>query len=362
MLDGLRSLLAALQSWIDGAAAGFARLFAPLRRARAFTLQEGDDGAWTLRAPRRRGSGDRVGKPWRFEDGRFVEAGGAKPRALPKGAHVDVLLRPSRFIFRPLDLPRQAGGFLDGVVRAQIDRLTPWPANGVAFGYLAPEALGPDRLRVTVAATARAAILPFVDALVALHADAVNVSTVADPGAVSSAHAAPIRVLTRAAGAERRLRQTRNRLVVALVLAVVACIGAGAAAAYYGPDFDARLDDAKKRIAMRRAELISGRGSEADQALAALGARKRAAAPGVIVLEALSQALPDDTYLSELRIQDGKVQIAGLTRDAPGLITLIEQTKRFAHAAFFAPTTHSANETGERFHIEARIEPMAGTP
>ena len=360
MLDGLRSLLAWFRAWIDAAAAGFSGLFAPFRRARAFALEENEDGTWVLHAPRRRGPGAPIGKPWRFEDGQFIEAGGAPPRAFPKGAQVDLLLRPSRFIFRPLDLPRQAGGFLDGVVRAQIDRLTPWPANAVAFGTLAPAPLGADRLSVTVAATARATIIPFVDALVALHADAVQVSTTADLGSAPRARDAPITVLTRAAGAERRLRLTRNRLIFALALAALACAGAGAAAAYYGPDLDGRLDDLKKRIAMRRAELISGRGSATDEAVAALGARKHATAPGVIVVEALAQALPDDTYLSELRIESGKVQIAGLTRDAPSLINLIEQSKRFTRATFFAPTTRSATDDAERFHIEAHIEPMEG--
>jgi len=82
----------------------------------------------------------------------------------------------------------------------------------------------------------------------------------------------------------------------------------------------------------------------------------------VIVLEALSQTLPDDTFLNELRIENGKVQIAGLTRDAPALIRLIEQSQHFTRATFFAPTTRAASEDRERFHIEAHIEPVFPTP
>ena len=91
--------------------------------------------------------------------------------------------------------------------------------------------------------------------------------------------------------------------------------------------------------------------------LAGLEARKRATPAGVIVLEALSQTLPDDTYLSELRIEGEKVQIAGLTRDAPALIRLIQQSQHFSRATFFAPTTRAPTDARERFHIEAHIEP-----
>ena len=108
---------------------------------------------------------------------------------------------------------------------------------------------------------------------------------------------------------------------------------------------------------MRRVELASGRASPSDEAVAALDSKKRAAPASVIVLESLSQALPDDTYLTELHVDGAKLQIAGLTRDAPSLIRIIEQAHQFSHATFFAPTTRAPTENGERFHIEAEIAP-----
>jgi general secretion pathway protein L len=95
-----------------------------------------------------------------------------------------------------------------------------------------------------------------------------------------------------------------------------------------------------------------------DSALAALERRRHETPSSVIVLEVLSQIFPDHTYVTELRIQGDKMQVIGVTRDAPSLIRLIEQSQHFTRATFFAPTTRSPSEPGEHFHIEARIEPV----
>ena len=77
----------------------------------------------------------------------------------------------------------------------------------------------------------------------------------------------------------------------------------------------------------------------------------------VLVLDALSQILPDNTYVTELHLAGNKLQIVGITRDAPSLIPLIEQSPHFTRATFYAPTTRSPSDPGERFHIEMKVEP-----
>jgi general secretion pathway protein L len=90
----------------------------------------------------------------------------------------------------------------------------------------------------------------------------------------------------------------------------------------------------------------------------ALMRRKHEGPSSLLVLEALSKALPDHTYVTELRVEDNKLRLTGVTRDAPSLIGLIEQSG-FTRASFFAPTTRSPGEPGERFHIEAIIGPRS---
>jgi general secretion pathway protein L len=53
------------------------------------------------------------------------------------------------------------------------------------------------------------------------------------------------------------------------------------------------------------------------------------------------------------------LRLVGITKDAPSLIGLLEQSGYFTRATFFAPTTRSSAEAGERFHLEAVIQSFA---
>ena len=351
----LSTIIAWLSRWIDDVARALTRFGGVFRRSRKVQLLEQEDGAFLLRPMGRRSPGRPVGDPLRIEDGAIVGKVPARTQKLLQGGEVEVVLRPSRFVFRPLELPRRAGEFLEGVVRAQIDRLTPWTAADAAFGWSAPAPAGADKIVITVAATARALIAPIVEALVARSADSVRVSTLSGGGDASPAL---VTIYTQQSGAELRVRRLRRKLIAVLALTIIATAAGIGATIFIGGDLDAQQSALARRIAERRAALLTGRGSISDEALAALDARKRAAPAGVIVLEALSQTLPDDTYLNELRIEDGKVQIAGLTHDAPELIRLIERSPHFTRATFFAPTTNAPADGAERFHIEAHIEPV----
>jgi general secretion pathway protein L len=355
-MSALRTIIAWLSRWIDDVARALTRFGGVFRYSRKVQLVEQADGAFVVRLVGKRSLGRPVGEPLRIEEGAIAGTVLARADKLLDGGQIEIVLRPSRFVFRPLELPRRAGEFLDGVVRAQIDRLTPWTAADAAFGWSEPTPVGADKIVITVAATARAMIAPIVQALAARRADSIRVSTLLE---AADAPPAPITIFTQQSGAEQRVRRLRRKLIAVLALTFVTAAGGVAAAIFVGGDLDAQQLDLARRIAERRAALLSGRGSLADEALAALDARKRATPAGVIVLEALSQTLPDDTYLNELRIEDGKVQIAGLTRDAPELIRLIEQSQHFTRATFFAPTTNAPADSAERFHIEAHIEPVS---
>jgi len=347
----LRQIYDAFFRWLDSVAHSIVAMLGWFVSRRTVELVEDDSGAFTVRASGKGTSPD--GAPQlQIKEG----VGIASHQGVPslKGSRVDLVLQPSRFMFRQLELPRRASEFLDGIIRSQIDRLTPWSAADAVFGWSKPNAIANDRIVVTVAATARSQLMPFVQAVTGLGAESVAVSTV--PEAPEHGGVA-IKMLEQQTRSALDIGRVRGVLAAILLVAVLAAGLSVGAAVVIADDLSARQDELSHRIGDRRAALRAGLDATANSALSRLERRKHEDPAVVIVLDELSKVLPDHTFVTEVRFEGKTMQVIGITRDAPSLISLIEQSPHFARATFFAPTTRSQGDVGERFHIEVRIEP-----
>jgi general secretion pathway protein L len=273
-----------------------------------------------------------------------------------RGSRVEAEMTSGQLLFRSLDFPKQAVDFLDGMIRTQIDRLTPWTADDVVFGWSLPTAIPNDRVELTLASTSKQEIQPLVQ--FASNMAAASIAGFAMPPAAGGVPAR-IKVFDQPVRAAGGARDVPRMLRVVLLSAGIAAAAAVMATAYVGSSLDSDLQQLMRRISERRASLRLN--PNAGSALSLLAKRKQTSPSSVVVLEALSQALPDGTFATEVRIEGDKVQVVGMTRDAPSLIRLIEKSPQFARATFFAPTTRAQNEPGERFHIEAQITPSFGS-
>jgi general secretion pathway protein L len=297
---------------------------------------------------------------FRISNGRPSPALPADWQAAFRGSRVETELAPAQVLFRPLDFPKQAADFLDGMIRTQIDRLTPWPAEDAVFGWSSPSLSGQERIELMLAATSKQEIEPLVQLAAGLGAQ--SLTAFAKPPAAGDAqeNIEKIKVFDQPLrSAAHRALDTPRTLRVVLLSAGAAAAVMLLATAYFGDSFDSEQQQLMQRISQRRAALRLG--PDGGSALGLLAKRKQTGPSTVVVLEALSQALPDGTYVTELRIDGDKVQVIGITQDAPSLIRLIEKSPQFARATFFAPTTRGQNEPGEQFHIEVRITPSFGS-
>jgi len=346
-------LVAAFRAWMDCVAATADGALGSIRSPHCVRLTEEEPGRFRVNYPASKDAlagADHI----RIADGRVLGSIPSQLATVLRGSKIELALQPGQFLFRPLDLPKRAGEFLDGIVRSQIDRLTPWSVADAAFGWAQPVATGNDRITVTVAATARTYLALYLQAFSALGAKSICVSTLPP---VSAADPVPIEVLEHKGAGLFDVAGVRRSLMWILAAAALSMSLATAADQMLGPMFDAQREAVLRRLAGARHAMHEAGAAGAPLVELALERRKRETPSSVIVLEALSRILPNHTFATELRVNGDKLQIVGITRDAPSLIRLIEQSQQFTRATFFAPTTHSPSDPGERFHIEARIKP-----
>jgi general secretion pathway protein L len=348
----LSQIIEAISCWIDSVAATINSLTERMRSQPRVQLVEEEHDTFRFHLLDTVKGSKLLDHRVKILDGSIV--GSLSPRwmSILRGSRVELVFRPSRFLFRPLELPKRASEYLEGIVRSQIDRLTPWTTNEAIYGWTPPTDAPNDRIRLMIAASARAMIAPYLHAIAGLNAASIVLATVHSSPDAKASQIKFLEQRTRSVVAVRRIRLMLVTIFLLSGLSAAASIGVSAIAT---GNFGVERQELLRKISARKAAM---RNLFEGSALQSLEKRKHTTPASVIVLEALSAVLPDDTYVTELRIDGEKLQIVGVTSDAPSLIKLIEQSPHFAQAFFFAPTTRSSGTTGERFHIESRINPV----
>jgi general secretion pathway protein L len=354
MMSELKDLFGA---WIAAVAAATRAVMARIVPQRRILFVEGEGFGFTARVISAGKGGVLPQASFRLVQGRPEPALPPEWQAALRGSRIDILMRPDQVLFRAVDFPRQATDFLDGMIRAQIDRLTPWTASEAVFGITPPAPIANERIALTLAATSTQKIQPLLK--LATDFGAARVAGLVEVPEAGR-DVGPVTVFDRPlASASGAAIDAPRLLRLTMLGAALAAAASLAISAYAGSMLDTEQEELQHRIAQRRAaSRINQPGGSAETMLAK---RKQTSPSSVMVLEAISRVLPDSTYVTELRVEGDKMQVVGLTLDAPSLIKLLEQSPQFTRATFFAPTTRAENDPGERFHIEAHITPYFGS-
>jgi general secretion pathway protein L len=264
-------------------------------------------------------------------------------------AQIVLRLQPSEVVEAHLSLPAAAGSMLEPILRNQIERLAPWPADKALFAWEA-RANGSGTLDVAVAVTARS----LVEGLLA-EVDKIGlVPGVVDFG--TNAAAEP-RLNLLAAPAEAGRRPGRRILASIGLLSGAALLagGIGIAALVHRTGDLAALEERLEELRRQSAAALPSQASVRRQAR--LAAERQSQPAMAVMLEALSRALPDDAWLDRLEVEQGMVRMTGHAANAARLIGEIEASGHFTDVRFSAPTTLTQGESHESFTITARIVP-----
>lgn len=271
-------------------------------------------------------------------------------------------LAADKVVSRHLTVPAQAREFLPGIVGNQIERLSPWRPALALYGVDArPHYADVKSLDVRVFISSRATI------------DAIR-SRLAESGLVpnwicvraDTAKKSPLVTLWDRGTPKPESKFQSLPAMIAAGLAAIVLLSAAASfwGIYSASAIRAEFDDVSTRAQILQKQ---GQASRRDLNLASLAPPERAwvmketSPAAVLVLEALTQALPDSAYLTELHLEDATMRITGLAADAPALITALEQSGRFSGVHFYAPTAKGKDGGFYRFNIEGKIEASVET-
>ena len=268
--------------------------------------------------------------------------------------HLDVVVNiaASNVLRRRVALPIEAAENLREVLAFEMDRHTPFKASDVAYDYrvvdtdVAARKLTVDLVVVPQSMIERAAAIAGSFGLVASRIGIVEHDHHRDrfftfrPYSLTDGTTAP-RPLVFALAA------------TALILAAIAWYLPLYFAHQVSAAYEARLGETRAE-ALQAEELKKHLMTAMD--LSHLLIDRRGATPTVTsVLAEVTDRLPDDTWLSQLQLQDGKVTLSGFSPSAATLIAKLEASPLLDDVRFGSPVTPDPGVGGERFNIVARV-------
>ncbi|HMB77189.1 MAG TPA: PilN domain-containing protein, partial [Kiloniellaceae bacterium] len=152
--------------------------------------------------------------------------------------------------------------------------------------------------------------------------------------------------------------QAMKRLSAAAALAVVALI----AVAVYLPLQQRKAELAAAQQKLDKVRVVAERASKMKKQVDDLVARnsfvvdeKRQIPAAVEILDVVSRALPDNTWLLQLVYRDGSLRLSGYSQEPSALIRLLEKTELLKEVRFSSPVTMDPRLGRERFNIIASV-------
>jgi general secretion pathway protein L len=259
---------------------------------------------------------------------------------------------------RRLSVPVQARDVVAGIVRNQIERLSPWQSDGAVYGFdtaVASEDAATLDVRVLIAARSVVDCAREQLAASGLTADRI----VTHPPNTETGKG--ITLWSRLADILPEDRSLiRRRIGVGIGAVIAASFGLTLWALISASVVGSASEDVAGRIDALRHHLQSPLALQSAASLPPLQREwyaKETSPSAVVVLEALSRALPDGAYLTELTLQGTTLRIVGLAKDAPPLIAPLEHSRVLTEVHFFSPTTREPDGAHFRFYIEGRAQP-----
>jgi general secretion pathway protein L len=295
---------------------------------------------------RRRGRDAELGQ-YRADDASLAAAIARLPRPARR---LIVRIGPGALLERAVELPLAAERDLDRVIGYEMDRLTPFAAADVVWhAAVMQRDAAQRRLTLRLSLVPRRALKPCLDLLARAGLHPAWLEAAAPDGtwrriAMTGQHTsrAANRALAIAGGLVAALAVVA--IVMPFVTQALARAGIEQSIAKLAPDV-ARVEALRHRMANDAA------GADA------LTAERMRLGDTLQVLASVTDILPDDSWLTEFSLRQGKLGLSGQSPAAAKLIQALSADPAFRNPAFAAPVTRAPDGHAEQFVIRADLAP-----
>ena len=266
----------------------------------------------------------------------------------------DTLLRigSSRAVIKQIQLPAAALEVLPAVIRNKVESLAPWPLAEAMWGYRIAGPAQSGQLDVEVGIVSR----KLVEGLMTSLGEGGVKITHLDIGD-GTAEKTGIAIDFMGADRSQKMRRRFSRL---MTLAAAASAGVAGYGLYLVFTTQAGLWDVEQRSAALKTALVRGNsGSEAGTRLAEANrifARKKDTPPFVVLLNNLTELVPDGTWLDGIVYNGARLTINGKGVEITKVIASLEKSSYFADVNFAAATQRDADLNIDSFSISALVE------
>lgn len=284
-------------------------------------------------------------------------------RRAAQGSFVVLEFPADKVFVRRITVPAQARKFLDGVIRNQIERLSPWPANDVVYGFKA-EAGAADAagLEVRILMASRSDVDAARQDLDTLGLSVDRVVARDMESEAANGLAGSVTLWSRLAdNSHGSVQNVARKAGVGIAASVAASVGVSLWALTSAASIRDESEGLAARSKVLQRQVQTGRTAASMASLPPAErawASKESSTSSVIVMEVLSRALPDSAYVTEVRLEKQNLRIVGLADDAPKLLAPLEKSEHMTDVRFFAPTARGPDGKRFRFSIEARVQPQ----
>ena len=285
-----------------------------------------------------------------------AETRSALARLVPAGrrqAPITVEIPQERILTKRIALPAMAQAELERILEFEIGRHFPFPAERVHFRHriIAHGSGAAERgtIEVEIVAVAREVVEEICDALADAGLRPKGICLAGGRGAP------PLFLATAGLG---RSGTTLTRTERALLLALVALAILAAASPVVHDRL--RIAAAEREIAALKPQaqtMLDLREQQRRAASVTAGPLRLAASrpPLVAVLDALTKAVPDGSWLQSLNLSGREIVMDGLSPSAATVALALEQSHAFTNVVFRAPITRDPQTGLEHFQLSAAI-------